>query len=105
MILIFMSIEQDADSVTFIHSPFHAGDTLDENGQSTEGYRKLIIAKQRNGQLDEFPVIYDGAKMRFLNDPSADQFYHAATVQPEPTYTFIQSPPPPTYSEQQFEGF
>lgn len=104
------SIEQDADSVLFIHSPFHNGEAVDETGCSWEGKRILIIAKHRNGELDEFPVIYEGAKMRFLNDPSADfiQKNRPAPISEEPPKnTFFNTLPRNNqeFNQAEFNGF
>lgn len=43
------AIEQDADIVCFIHRPEYYGIQEDENGESTVGIAKVIIAKYRNG--------------------------------------------------------
>lgn len=43
------AIEQDADIVCFIHRPEYYGIQEDENGESTAGIAKVIIAKYRNG--------------------------------------------------------
>jgi len=82
------AIEQDADTVTFIHSPFHAGEETDEDGNSTEFTRKLIIAKHRNGELDEILVGYDGPKMKFYDLPNLSS---AATSNSSNSNQFFQS--------------
>ncbi|MBV5346984.1 replicative DNA helicase [bacterium] len=47
------AIEQDADMVIFIYRPWMYGINEDDTGTSTEGVGVLIIAKHRNGALDE----------------------------------------------------
>jgi replicative DNA helicase len=46
------AIEQDADIVTFIYRPEYYGLTEDENGNPTQGTGEIIIAKHRNGALE-----------------------------------------------------
>ena len=54
------AIEQDADVVIFIDKKEHADNpVLDEY--------ELIVAKQRNGAVGKFPIIWDGATTTFLD--------------------------------------
>jgi replicative DNA helicase len=54
------AIEQDADVVIFIDKKEHADNpVLDEY--------ELIVAKQRNGSVGKFPIIWDGATTTFLD--------------------------------------
>ncbi len=55
------SIEQDADSVTFIYRPEYYGYTEDANGDSLIGKAELIIAKNREGDLGT-------ANVRFIKE-------------------------------------
>lgn len=59
------SIEQDADSVFFLHRDEAMGIELDEKGQSTKGKAELIIAKNRNGSRMSIPLLFDGERMKF----------------------------------------
>ncbi len=54
------SIEQDADMVQFLHRAQYYGITEDEDGNSTEGVATVIIAKHRNGSVED-------VKLRFIN--------------------------------------
>jgi replicative DNA helicase len=47
------AIEQDADIVLFIHRPEYYGITEDENNNSLIGVAEIIIAKHRNGAIDD----------------------------------------------------
>jgi replicative DNA helicase len=47
------AIEQDADIVLFIHRPEKYGFLEDEEGNSLRGIAEIIIAKHRNGALDD----------------------------------------------------
>ena len=47
------AIEQDADLVLFIHRPEYYGQTIDENGNSTQGLAEIIIAKNRHGATND----------------------------------------------------
>jgi len=54
------AIEQDADIVAFIHRPEYYG-LPSENGVSVEGLAEFIIAKHRNGSVED-------VNLRFLKD-------------------------------------
>ena len=47
------AIEQDADIVAFIHRPEYYGIKEDEDGISTRGLATIIVAKHRNGAVDD----------------------------------------------------
>ena len=59
------SIEQDADVVCFLHRPEYYGITEDEHGQSTANMAELIIAKHRNGSLEDIPLRFYGRYQQF----------------------------------------
>ena len=54
------SIEQDADIVMFLYRSEYYGLTQDENGMPTQGVAEVIIAKHRNGSLEN-------VHLRFIN--------------------------------------
>ncbi|MFN7014056.1 MAG: DnaB-like helicase C-terminal domain-containing protein, partial [Bacteroidia bacterium] len=54
------AIEQDADMVAFIYRPEYYGITQDAEGNSVAGMGYIIIAKHRNGGLEDVPL-------RFIN--------------------------------------
>ncbi|MBB77665.1 MAG: replicative DNA helicase [Crocinitomicaceae bacterium] len=55
------AIEQDADIVSFIYRPEYYGFMQDEEGNSNTGIGEIIIAKHRNGSLDN-------VKLRFIKE-------------------------------------
>ncbi len=59
------AIEQDADIVIFIHRPEKYGITQDEQGMSLEGVAEIIIAKHRNGALDDVRLRFRQELARF----------------------------------------
>ena len=58
------SIEQDADIVLFVHRPdaIGLGDTVED-----KEYTEIIIAKNRNGQIDTIPMRFKGEQLRFVD--------------------------------------
>jgi replicative DNA helicase len=61
------AIEQDADIVIFLHRPEYYGIDVDENGESTQGAAELIIAKHRNGALENVKVSFQARFTKFTN--------------------------------------
>lgn len=57
------SIEQDADVVMFLHSEFKSGITTNQQGESTEFERDLIVAKYRNGATKDIKLGFEPTKM------------------------------------------
>ena len=55
------AIEQDADLVAFIHRPEYYGFTGDQGDGPVEGLAEFIIAKHRNGAVED-------VKMRFIKE-------------------------------------
>jgi replicative DNA helicase len=60
------AIEQDADIVAFIHRPEYYGFTEDEEGNSLEGVAEIIIAKHRNGALDNVRLTFKKHFAKFV---------------------------------------
>jgi replicative DNA helicase len=71
------SIEQDADMVLFIYRPEYYQITEDEDGNSTAGMAEIIIAKHRNGALDDVKVRFVAKFAKFLD---LDEFQPADRV-------------------------
>jgi replicative DNA helicase len=68
------AIEQDADMVCFIYRPEYYG-IKEVDGKSMEGIAKIIIAKHRNGELDEVDLEFVSQYVKFINlAPGRDQF-------------------------------
>lgn len=61
------SIEQDADMVMFLYRPEYYGITQDENGMPTSGVGEVIIAKHRNGSLENVPLKFIGKFTKFTD--------------------------------------
>lgn len=61
------AIEQDADIVSFIYRPQYYGilEWDDDSGTPAEGQAELIIAKHRNGSLENVRLKFEGAMARF----------------------------------------
>ncbi len=66
------AIEQDADMVLFIYRPEYYKIMEDEEGNSTEGLAELIIAKHRNGALENIPLRFIENYAKFTDYESAD---------------------------------
>jgi replicative DNA helicase len=60
------AIEQDADIVLFIHRPEKFGFTEDEEGNSLKGIAEIIIAKHRNGALDDVRLRFKEEFAKFV---------------------------------------
>lgn len=54
-------IEQDADIVAFVHRP----EMHNPNNAQLRGYAEVLIRKQRNGQLADVPLKFEGSICRF----------------------------------------
>ena len=63
------AIEQDADIVAFIHRPEYYGFTQDEQNNSLEGVAEIIIAKHRNGALEDIQLTFKKDFAKFV-DPA-----------------------------------
>lgn len=61
------AIEQDADIVSFIYRPEYYGFLQDENGNSNAGVGEIIVAKHRNGALDNVRLRFIKEYARFDN--------------------------------------
>ncbi len=59
------SIEQDADMVMFLYRPEYYGMTQDENGMPLNGVGEVIIAKHRNGKLEDVRLKFIGKFTKF----------------------------------------
>jgi len=66
------SIEQDADIVMFLYRPEYYKITVDEEGQPTQGMAEVIIAKHRNGSLDNVKLKFIGKYTKFADYDAPD---------------------------------
>jgi replicative DNA helicase len=79
------AIEQDADMVMFLYRPEYYGITQDEDNNSTAGVGEVIIAKHRNGSLDNVKLRFIGKYTKFTD---LDSGINYPPNQPmEPAYT------------------
>ncbi|HEV8513093.1 MAG TPA: replicative DNA helicase [Cyclobacteriaceae bacterium] len=62
------AIEQDADIVMFLYRPETYKITEFEDGTPSQGKAEIIIAKHRNGALDEVRVNFQGKFTKFFDD-------------------------------------
>lgn len=68
------AIEQDADIVCFIHRPEKYGFLEDEEGNSLRGIAEIIIAKHRNGALDDVRLRFRDEFAKFVDLEELDAF-------------------------------
>ena len=61
------AIEQDADMVVFIHRQEKFGIPNFEDGTSTKGIAEIILAKNRNGPVDDVRVRFREEKAQFVD--------------------------------------
>ncbi len=61
------AIEQDADMVVFIHRQDKFGIPTFEDGSSTKGIAEIILAKNRNGPVDDVRLRFREEKAQFLD--------------------------------------
>ncbi len=61
------SIEQDADMVMFLYRPEYYGITQDEEGMPLNGTGEVIIAKHRNGRLENVQLKFIGKFTKFTD--------------------------------------
>jgi replicative DNA helicase len=90
------AIEQDADMVMFIYRPEYYGLTEDEKGNPTKGRAEIIIAKHRNGSLEDIPLRFIGQFAKFADlDYSTNEqtFYSANSSGIEPSNDFLTQLP------------
>ncbi len=59
------AIEQDADMVIFIYRPEYYKITEDENGNSMIGMAEIIVAKHRNGALEDIKLRFQDRFAKF----------------------------------------
>ncbi len=64
------AIEQDADMVIFIHRPEYYGLKQDEAGNSLIGVAEIIVAKHRNGAVDDVRLQFKSEFTRFCDPES-----------------------------------
>jgi replicative DNA helicase len=61
------AIEQDADLVAFIHRPEYYGFTSQPGEEPVEGLAEFIIAKHRNGAVEDVKLRFIKEQAKFTN--------------------------------------
>lgn len=82
------AIEQDADMVLFIHRQEKYGITTDAQGNSTVGIADIIIAKHRNGALDDIQLRFRAEQTQFCNLEVPSPFHADVTTGEVLTQTY-----------------
>jgi replicative DNA helicase len=77
------AIEQDADMVLFIHRQEKFGLTTFEDGSSTKGIAEIILAKNRNGPVDDVRLRFREERAQFvdIDDFEAEESLEGVTAQ------------------------
>ena len=90
------SIEQDADIVMFLYRPEYYKITVDEDGMPTQGMAEVIIAKHRNGSLENVKLKFIGKYTKFADYDSPDGMIPMSSITRESRVnTFRDDAPPP----------
>lgn len=92
------SIEQDADIVMFLYRPEYYKITVDEEGMPTQGLAEVIIAKHRNGSLENVKLKFIGKYTKFtdFDGPIGNENPFSGMITKESRLnTFKDTPPPP----------
>ncbi|MDT8401826.1 MAG: replicative DNA helicase [Bacteroidales bacterium] len=66
------AIEQDADMVIFIHRPEKYGFTTLDNDMSSKGIAEIILAKNRNGPVDDVLLRFREERAQFIDVEDLD---------------------------------
>jgi replicative DNA helicase len=90
------SIEQDADIVMFLYRPEYYKITVDEEGMPTQGMAEVIIAKHRNGSLENVKLKFIGKYTKFADYDSPEGLTPMSSITRESRLnTFRDEPPAP----------
>ncbi len=103
------AIEQDADMVLFIHRPEKYGFLEDEEGNSLIGLAEIIIAKHRNGGLDDVRLKFEAEFAKFsdldgdgivpLDDNSQNIVTYSSKMNEDTSLPTEAPPPPPAFND------
>jgi replicative DNA helicase len=90
------SIEQDADIVMFLYRPEYYKITEWEDGTPSQGGAEVIIAKHRNGSLENVRLKFIGKYTKFADYDSPDGFTSMNSITRESRLNnFNEEPPAP----------
>ena len=95
------AIEQDADIVSFIYRPEYYDITEWPDGSPSEGQAEFIIAKHRNGGLDNVRLRFQGAMAKFSDLEENEGMEHMVLESKMNTGSFLDEDDDP-YDEQPF---
>jgi len=90
------SIEQDADIVMFLYRPEYYKITVDEDGMPTQGMAEVIIAKHRNGSLENIRLKFIGKYTKFTDydGPTGSENPFSGMITRESRLNTFNTPPP-----------
>jgi replicative DNA helicase len=89
------SIEQDADIVMFLYRPEYYKITVDEEGMPTQGMAEVVIAKHRNGSLENVKLKFIGKYTKFADYDAPDGLTPMSSITRESRLnTFRDNPSP-----------
>jgi replicative DNA helicase len=91
------SIEQDADIVMFLYRPEYYKITVDEDGMPTQGLAEVVIAKHRNGSLENVKLKFIGKYTKFadFDGPVGNENPFSGMITKESRLNSFNNPPPP----------
>ncbi|MDG2369800.1 MAG: replicative DNA helicase [Flavobacteriales bacterium] len=82
------AIEQDADIVCFIYRPEYYGITEWADGSPCNSQGEIIVAKHRNGSLEDVRLRFIGKYAKFANlDTFSSEDYSAENLQPNKDFS------------------
>ena len=91
------SIEQDADIVMFLYRPEYYKITVDEDGMTTQGMAEVLIAKNRNGSLENVKLKFIGKYTKFsdFDGPANENPFSGMITKESRLNTFDKPEEPP----------
>ena len=92
------SIEQDADIVMFLYRPEYYKITVDEEGLPTQGMAEVIIAKHRNGSLENVKMKFIGKYTKFADFDAPEGLTPLSSITRESRINTFRDPQPPSPS-------
>jgi replicative DNA helicase len=88
------SIEQDADIVMFLYRPEYYKITVDDEGMPTQGLAEVIIAKNRNGSLENIRLKFIGKYTKFADYDAPDGLTPMSNITRESRLNTLRDNPP-----------
>ena len=89
------SIEQDADIVMFLYRPEYYKITVDDDNMPTQGMAEVIIAKHRNGSLENVKLKFIGKYTKFADYDAPEGLTPMSSITRESRLnTFRDNPSP-----------